>query len=89
MGTIKDMLGFGENKGIDCQDDPEGSGKKICRVVIRHRNSLLSTGSQFSGGTDKSCKFHFTDRATILDSDSEEVQKAIKRIESDCRGGIN
>lgn len=87
MGIGK-MLGFGEEKGVDCQDD-EQTGKKVCRVITRHKNNLLATGSSFSGGVDKQCKFHMTDRATILDEDNEEVQKAIRRIESDCRGGIN
>lgn len=87
MMGIKDFLGLGGDKGTDCTD--EESGNKQCRVIIRHKNSLLATGTNFSGGLDKSCRFHFTDRATILDDDSAEVAKAIKRMESDCRGGIN
>ncbi len=88
MGGIKEFLGFGGNKGVDCEDDTQ-TGNKSCRVITRHRNSLLATGTQFSGGLDKSCKFHFTERSTILDDDEPEVAKAVKRMESDCRGGIN
>jgi len=85
---IKDFLLGGENKGVDCQEDPE-TGKKVCRVITRHKNNLLATGSSWSGGLDSNCRYHFSDRTTILADDEEAVAKEIKRQEAQCRGGIN
>lgn len=82
---IKEL--FGGNKGVDCQEDE--NGVKVCRVINKHKNSLLATGSSFEVAVDKSCKAHIVGRSTILNEDEAEVRKALKQIESDCRGGIN
>ena len=87
MGAIKDILGLGENKGVSCEDQEDGT--KICRVAVRHRNNLLSTGTSFSYAMDNKCHAGLVKNSMILDDDTEAVNRALKRAEADCRGGIN
>lgn len=79
---------FGSNKGVDCDDDPE-TGAKVCRVMIRHRNTKLATGSEFNIQLDKSCKAHPVGKYSVFEEDEDVVKKAMKQAEADCRGGIN
>ena len=82
---FKEFLGFGDNKGVDCEIDENGN--KICRVAIKSKNNLLATGTTFSYALDSQCKAHLTGRSTILDEDEEYVRRELKRGEVNCRGG--
>jgi hypothetical protein len=83
---VKDFL-FGQTKGADCIEDEQGN--KYCRAMVRHRNSKLATGSEWSYAVDpQSCKAHLTgSKNSIFDDDEEIVRKTMKRAEADCRGG--
>lgn len=85
MGGIKEFFGFGDNKGIDCEDD--GQGNKVCRVMVRNKNLKLSTGSEFSFNMDNSCKAHPVGRYSVFQEDEDVVRKAMKQAEAECRGG--
>ena len=80
------------DKGVDCTDDPENPGSKTCRVILRKNNNLLATGSSFGVYLDqKTSKAGLIGRSTILEEDEAEVQKALRQIETQCKGtgGIN
>ena len=85
---IKEFFSGDSPKGVDCQDDENGN--KICRVMIKDKNSKLSTGSEFQLHIDpQTCKATTFGRYSVFDDDQDVVQKTLKKAESDCRGGIN
>jgi len=88
MGKIKDFLGVGSDKGVDCQDDENGN--KICRIMIRHKNNKFATGSEFQAHIEpNSCKATTFGRYSVFDEDEELVKRSLKKMETECRGGIN
>ena len=84
---IKDLLGFKGEKGVDCNQDQDGVIQ--CRAMVRHKNNKFATGSEWNVQLDQNCRAHLTGRTSIFDDDEEIVKNSIKRLESDCRGGIN
>lgn len=84
---VKEFLGLGgSNKGSNCTQDSEGRIK--CDVMLKHGNNLLATGSHYGIIQDNQCNFMLDPTSSrILDEDSAEVEKELRRRRRTCMGG--
>jgi len=71
-----------EDKGLDCTTDEDGN--EYCKVMTRHRNKKLATGSDFSIELDDNCNSR-PGRFSVFAEDETLVQRKLKQAESECK----
>ena len=79
---------FGKKKGWDCHANPDGT--TTCRRFEAGKNQKLATGTEITIGADpkNGCEPVLTgDVNSILDDESEDVDKIAKRVSAQCRRG--
>lgn len=78
---------FGDNKGMDCQEDPE-TGTLRCRRFKATKDSKITNGSSADISIDpRTCRAFFSNYS-VLDEDEIDFQKVAKQREKACRGGL-
>jgi len=76
-----------ENKGMDCQENPDGS--MTCRRYKIEGQEPLATGTEITIVTDpKTCKARFSGSMRINDEDKKEMLDLARSMENSCKKGF-
>lgn len=75
-----------DNKGSNCVQD-QSTGKITCDVMYKKGDRLFSSGTHYEIVDEGNCNFALAPSSRILDEDTQEVDKELRRRKRMCMGG--